>query len=62
MGNPRSKDAGSSKWSTCTIGKYHLAPEYAYHFEEYRNQGVQGNRHSVRMAQNAKDWITEDRA
>lgn len=46
-------------YRTCSIGKYHLAPEYVYHFETYRNQGVQGNRNSVRMAQNAKEWIAE---
>lgn len=49
-----------SGYRTCSIGKYHLAPEYVYHFEEYRNQGIQGNRNSVRMAQNAKEWIAED--
>ena len=47
-------------YRTCSIGKYHLAPEYVYHFDEYRNQGVQGNRNSVRMAENAKAWIEED--
>ncbi len=47
-------------YRTCSIGKYHLAPEYVYHFEEYRNQGIQGNRNSVRMAANAKAWIAED--
>ncbi len=47
-------------YRTCSIGKYHLAPEYVYHFEDYRNQGVQGNRNSVRMALNAKEWIAED--
>ncbi|HUG19676.1 MAG TPA: sulfatase-like hydrolase/transferase, partial [Planctomycetaceae bacterium] len=46
-------------YRTCSIGKYHLAPEYIYHFEEYRNQGVQGNRNSAVMADNAKDWIAE---
>ena len=50
-------DAG---YRTCSIGKYHLAPEYVYHFETYRNEGVQGNRNSVRMAQNARDWIAEN--
>jgi N-sulfoglucosamine sulfohydrolase len=47
-------------YRTCSIGKYHLAPEYVYHFEEYKNQGVQGNRNAVRMADNAIDWIKED--
>ncbi len=47
-------------YRTCSIGKYHLAPEYVYHFETYRNQGIQGNRNSVRMAQNARQWISEN--
>ena len=47
-------------YRTCSIGKYHLAPEPVYHFEQYRNQGIQGNRNSVRMAENARRWITED--
>jgi N-sulfoglucosamine sulfohydrolase len=47
-------------YRTCSIGKYHLAPEYVYHFQEYRNDGVQGNRNAVRMAQNAKEWLAED--
>jgi N-sulfoglucosamine sulfohydrolase len=47
-------------YRTCSIGKYHVAPEYVYHFEEYRNQGIQGARNAVRMAQNAREWIAED--
>lgn len=46
-------------YRTCSIGKYHLAPEYVYRFQEYRNKGVQGNRNSAVMAANAKEWITE---
>ncbi|MCH8829651.1 MAG: sulfatase, partial [Planctomycetes bacterium] len=46
-------------YRTCSIGKYHLAPRYVYHFQDYRNQGVQGNRNSVRMANNAKAWLKE---
>ena len=46
-------------YRTCSIGKYHLAPEATYHFETYRNDGIQGSRNSVRMAENAKSWITE---
>lgn len=49
-----------SGYRTCSIGKYHLAPDYVYEFQEYRNQEVQGNRNAVRMAQNAKEWILED--
>ncbi|MCH8831006.1 MAG: sulfatase-like hydrolase/transferase, partial [Planctomycetes bacterium] len=46
-------------YRTCSIGKYHLAPRYVYHFQDYRNQGVQGNRNSVRMAKNAHAWLKE---
>lgn len=46
-------------YRTCSIGKYHLAPEATYHFETYRNEGIQGSRNSVRMAENAKSWIAE---
>ncbi|MEZ6049217.1 MAG: sulfatase [Planctomycetaceae bacterium] len=47
-------------YRTCSIGKYHLAPEYVYHFEEYRNDKIQGARNSVQMAKNARDWIREE--
>ena len=46
-------------YRTCSIGKYHLALEATYHFETYRNDGIQGARNSVRMAENAKVWIAE---
>jgi N-sulfoglucosamine sulfohydrolase len=46
-------------YRTCSIGKYHLAPEYMYHFQDYRNKGIQGNRNSAVMADNARDWIAE---
>ena len=47
-------------YRTCSIGKYHLAPEHVYHFDEYRNDGISGGRNSVRMASNAKEWIQEE--
>jgi N-sulfoglucosamine sulfohydrolase len=46
-----------SGYRTCSIGKYHLAPEHVYHFETYANDGIQGARNSVRMARNAREWI-----
>ncbi|MBI1346528.1 sulfatase-like hydrolase/transferase [bacterium] len=46
-------------YRTCLIGKYHLAPEPIYHFEFERQQDTQGHRNTVRMARNAKEWITE---
>ncbi|MFQ5733633.1 MAG: sulfatase [Planctomycetaceae bacterium] len=50
---------GNAGYRTCSIGKYHLAPRYVYKFQDYRNAGVQGNRNSVRMANNAKAWLKE---
>ncbi len=48
-------------YRTCSIGKYHLAPEYVYRFHEYRNQGIiGGSRNSVMMARNAIEWMEED--
>jgi N-sulfoglucosamine sulfohydrolase len=47
-------------YRTCSIGKYHVAPEYVYHFESYANEGIQGARNAVRMAENAKEWIARD--
>ncbi|MEX0938500.1 MAG: sulfatase [Pirellulales bacterium] len=47
-------------YRTCSIGKFHVGPEEVYHFQEYRNGGVQGNRNAVRMAQNAREFIAED--
>lgn len=47
-------------YRTCSIGKYHVAPEYVYHFDAYLNEGVSGGRNGVRMAQNAGEWIKED--
>jgi N-sulfoglucosamine sulfohydrolase len=48
-----------SGYRTCSIGKYHVAPESVYHFDAYRNEGTQGDRHTLRMAWNAKEWIAE---
>ena len=50
---------GEAGYRTCSIGKYHLAPEYVYRFEDYRNDGIQGARNSVRMAANAVEWLEE---
>ena len=49
-------DAG---YRTCLIGKYHLAPDYIYKFETQQQEGTQGARNTVRMAQNAKAWLRE---
>jgi N-sulfoglucosamine sulfohydrolase len=48
-----------SGYRTCLIGKYHLAPEYVYKFETERQEGTQGGRNTVRMAENARVWLTE---
>jgi N-sulfoglucosamine sulfohydrolase len=50
-------DAG---YRTCRIGKFHVAPEPTFHFEYSRNEGSQSHRNSVRMAENAREWIEED--
>ncbi|OYW19947.1 MAG: heparan N-sulfatase [Planctomycetales bacterium 12-60-4] len=50
---------GDAGYRTCLIGKYHLAPEYVYHFEFERQEGTQGHRNTVRMAENAREWISE---
>lgn len=49
----------SAGYRTCLIGKYHLAPEYVYPFEQQRQTGTQGHRNTVRMAENARVWIAE---
>lgn len=49
-------------YRTCSIGKYHVAPNYVYKFDAYRNEGIQGARNTVRMAENAKAWIKEQDA
>jgi N-sulfoglucosamine sulfohydrolase len=47
-------------YRTCSIGKYHLAPEAVYHFDEYHNQGIVGGaRNPVQMADRAIEWMGE---
>lgn len=46
-------------YRTCRIGKYHVAPEWVYPFQDIRDEGIQGARNSVKMAENAKTWIAE---
>lgn len=47
-------------YRTCSIGKFHVAPEEAFHFEQYRNQGlVGGSRNSAGMVANAIEWMEE---
>ena len=43
-------------YRTGHIGKYHVAPEHVYHYETY----MKGNgRNAVEMADNSKDFLTE---
>lgn len=49
---------GKAGYRTCSIGKMHVGPESVYQFQEYRNEGTQGNRNTSRMAANAKEFIT----
>ncbi len=47
-------------YRTCSVGKYHVAPESTYHFQDYRNSGDGGGtRNPVAMAKRAIDWIRE---
>jgi len=49
------EDAG---YRTASIGKYHVAPEKVYHFQEY----LPGNsRNPVEMAENSREFINKDR-
>lgn len=50
------KDAG---YRTCLIGKFHVLPEANYQFEKTADQKIQGARNSVRMAENAEEFIKE---
>ena len=47
-------------YRTASVGKYHVAPEYVYHFDAYPNEGIAGARNSVRMAENAIEWMSGD--
>jgi N-sulfoglucosamine sulfohydrolase len=46
-------------YATCSIGKHHISPESVFHFENYRNAGIQGARNSSTMAANAIQWMNE---
>lgn len=47
-------DAG---YRTCSIGKVHVQPESVYKFDVYANDGTMGARNTVRMAENAGEFI-----
>lgn len=47
-------------YRTCSIGKVHVEPEAIYHFDTYANDGIQGGRNPVRMAENARAFIEAD--
>ncbi|MBX3415642.1 MAG: sulfatase [Pirellulales bacterium] len=47
-------------YRTCSIGKVHVEPEAVYRFDTYANEGIQGGRNPVRMAENARDLIESD--
>lgn len=51
------KEAG---YRTCSIGKVHVQPEELYKFDRYANDGIAGGRNTVRMAENAGQFIRED--
>ncbi len=48
-------------YRTCSIGKFHVAPEEVFHFDEYRNDRlIGGSRNSAMMVANAVDWMEEE--
>jgi N-sulfoglucosamine sulfohydrolase len=47
-------------YRTCAIGKIHVQPEEVYHFDEYPNHSTLGHRHTMRMAENAQEFIRQD--
>ncbi|MBI3864765.1 MAG: sulfatase [Planctomycetia bacterium] len=47
-------------YRTCSIGKVHVQPEEMYRFERYANDKIAGGRNTVRMAENAEQFIRED--
>lgn len=51
------KEAG---YRTCSIGKVHVQPEELYRFERYANDGIAGGRNTVRMAENAGQFIRDN--
>ena len=46
-------------YRTCSIGKFHVGPPEVYPFDKFANDGIQGARNEVRMANNAKQWIEQ---
>ncbi len=46
-------------YRTCSVGKFHVTPDSAFRFDEFHNEGTQGNRNPVRMARNAREWIQQ---
>lgn len=50
------KEAG---YRTCLIGKFHVLPEANFQFEKTSDAKIQGGRNSVRMAENAEEFIRE---
>lgn len=52
---PLTQHLHEAGYRTCSIGKYHLAPQDVYYFESYENDGIQGgSRNPVAMAENAR--------
>ncbi|MCA8985736.1 MAG: sulfatase [Planctomycetaceae bacterium] len=57
---PLTQHLHEAGYRTCSIGKYHLAPQDVYYFESYENDGIQGgSRNPVAMAENARRWIEQ---
>lgn len=47
-------------YNTASLGKVHVAPEESFHFDAYPNEGQLGGRSTVRIAENAENWIRQN--
>jgi len=47
-------------YRTCSIGKVHVLPQESYRFDEYLNDGTQGGRNAVRMAELAGEFFARE--
>lgn len=45
-------------YRTCSVGKYHVAPEPVYHFQQYASKGIDGH-NPVAMAAAARKFLEE---
>lgn len=51
---------GRAGYRTSSVGKLHVQPESVYSFDEYLNEGTQGARHPLALAENVRRFIERD--